>query len=131
MAGVGSSTQKEVVDVGLPPLSQPFSWATKKNGFVFTAHGPVRADGTINVGSIEEQARLTFENLQRTLIAAGGTLDDVMQVLIYMTDIGDMPKIDVIYREFFREPYPNRSSFAVVALAVPAMKIEIVAYAIV
>jgi 2-iminobutanoate/2-iminopropanoate deaminase len=126
MAGV-----KEILDVGLPPLSQPFSWVTKKNGFVFTAHGPVRTDGSINLGSIEEQARLTFENLRRTLIAAGGTLDDVMQVLIYMTDIADMPKIDAIYRDFFSPPYPNRSSFAVVALAVPAMKIEIVAYAIV
>lgn len=122
---------KEVLDVGLPPLGQPFSWATKKNGFVFTAHGPVLSDGTINTGSIDEQARITFDNLRRTLIAAGGTLDDVMQVLIYMTDIADMPKIDTIYREFFAEPYPNRSSFAVVALAVPAMKIEIVAYAIV
>jgi 2-iminobutanoate/2-iminopropanoate deaminase len=131
VAGVDGSAQKEILDVGLPPLKQPFSWATKKNGFVFTAHGPVRADGTINTGSIEEQTRLTFENLRRTLVAAGGTLDDVMQVLIYMTDIADMPKIDEIYREFFAPPFPNRSSFAVVALAVPAMKIEIVAYAIV
>jgi 2-iminobutanoate/2-iminopropanoate deaminase len=122
---------KEILDVGLPPLKQPFSWATKKNGFVFTAHGPVRIDGTIDTGSIEAQARLTFENLRRTLLAAGGTLDDVMQVLIYMTDINDMASIDAVYREFFSEPYPNRSSFAVVALAVPAMKIEIVAYAIV
>ena len=126
MAGV-----KQVLDVGLPPLAQPFSWATKKNGFVFTAHGPVRPDGSINTGSIEDQARLTFENLRRTLVAAGGTMEDVMQVLIYMTDIADMQKIDLIYREFFVEPYPNRSSFAVVALAVPVMKIEIVAYAIV
>ncbi len=126
MAGI-----KQILDVGLPPLSQPFSWATKKNGFVFTAHGPVRTDGSIFTGDIENQARITFENLQRTLVAAGGTLDDVMQVLIYMTDIADMPKIDTVYREFFVEPFPNRSSFAVVALAVPAMKIEIVAYAIV
>ncbi len=126
-----SANNKEILDVGLPPLKQPFSWATKKNGFVFTAHGPVCGDGTINTGTIEEQARITFENLQRTLIAAGGTLDDVMQVLIYMTDIADMATIDLIYREFFAEPFPNRSSFAVVALAVPAMKIEIVAYAIV
>jgi 2-iminobutanoate/2-iminopropanoate deaminase len=130
MAGV-VATKKEILDVGLPALKQPFSWATKKNGFVFTAHGPVRVDGTIHTGSIEEQARLTFENLRRTVEAAGGTLDDVMQVLIYMTDIADMPAIDTVYRDFFTEPFPNRSSVAVVSLAVPTMKIEIVAYAIV
>lgn len=44
-----------------------------------------------------------------------------------MTDVADMPVIDAVYREFFQPPYPNRSS-AGVALVVPGMKIEIVAY---
>lgn len=122
---------KEILDVGLPPLKQPFSWATKKNGFVFTAHGPVRADGTICTADISTQAQITFENLQRALIAAGGSLDDVMQVLIYMTDVADMAAIDAVYRRFFHAPYPNRSSVGGVSLVVPGMKLEIVAYAIV
>ncbi len=121
---------KEVIDVGLPPLKQPFSWAVKARGLLFTAHGPVRHDGTIDTGPIEQQARLTFTNLQRACVAAGGTLDDVVQVLIYMTDVADMPAIDAVYREFFNPPYPNRSS-AGVALIVPGMKLEIVAYAMV
>jgi 2-iminobutanoate/2-iminopropanoate deaminase len=120
----------EVIDVGLPPLKQPFSWAVKAKGLLFTAHGPVRQDGTIDTGPIEQQARLTFTNLQRACVAAGGTLDDVAQVLIYMTDVADMPAIDTVYREFFKPPYPNRSS-AGVALVVPGMKLEIVAYAMV
>ena len=121
---------KEVIDVGLPPLKQPFSWAVKAKGLLFTAHGPVRQDGTIDTGPIEQQARLTFTNLQRACVAAGGTLDDVAQVLIYMTDVADMPAIDAVYREFFKPPYPNRSS-AGVALVVPGMRLEIVAYAMV
>jgi 2-iminobutanoate/2-iminopropanoate deaminase len=121
---------KEVIDVGLPPLKQPFSWAVKAKGLLFTAHGPVRQDGTIDTGPIEQQARLTFTNLQRACVAAGGTLDDVVQVLIYMTDVADMPAIDGVYREFFKPPYPNRSS-AGVALVVAGMKLEIVAYAMV
>ncbi|MES2283269.1 MAG: RidA family protein [Pseudomonadota bacterium] len=121
---------KEVIDIGLPPLKQPFSWAVKSAGMLFTAHGPVRKDGTIDTGSIEEQTRLTLTNLKMALEAAGGTLADVAQVLIYMTDVADMPVIDSIYREFFTAPYPNRSS-AGVALVVPGMKIEIVAYAMV
>lgn len=121
---------KQVIDVGLPEIGQPFSWAVKASGsMLFTAHGPVRTDGSIDTGTIDAQARLTFANLARTLVAAGGTLNDVTQVLIYMTDIADMKAIDAVYREFFSAPYPNRSSAAVAALVVPGMKLEIVAYA--
>mgnify|MGYP006147503649 FL=1 len=119
---------KEVIDVGLPPFKQPFSWMVRSAGVLYTAHGPVREDGTVDTtGSIEQQARLTFSNLQRAVERAGKTMDDVAQVLIYMTDVADMPAIDAVYREFFRAPWPNRSS-AGVALVVPGMKIEIVAY---
>jgi enamine deaminase RidA (YjgF/YER057c/UK114 family) len=120
---------KQVVDTGLPPLAQPFSWAVKARGLRFTAHGPVRADGSIDTGTIEDQARLTFGNLQRAVAAAGGSLEDVTQVLICMTDVKDMPQVDRVYREFFAPPYPNRSSMGVSGLVVPGMKIEIVAYA--
>ena len=117
--------------MGLPSLGQPFSWAVKAQGaMLFTAHGPVRGDGTIDTGPIEGQARLTFANLQRAVAAAGGSLVDVTQVLIYMTDIHDMKAIDAVYREFFEPPYPNRSSAGVAALVVPGMKLEIVAYAV-
>jgi enamine deaminase RidA (YjgF/YER057c/UK114 family) len=121
---------KHVIDTGLPPLRQPFSWAVKASGdMLFTAHGPVREDGSIDTGPIEAQAHLTFANLRRAVQAAGGTLADVTQVLIYMTDVADMPAIDAVYREFFDAPYPNRSSMGVAGLVVPGMKIEIVAYA--
>lgn len=123
---------KQVIDTGLPPLKQPFSWAVKASGqMLFTAHGPVRQDGSIDTGPIEQQARLTFANLQGAVRAAGGTMADVAQVLIYMTDVADMPAIDAVYREFFEAPYPNRSSMGVAGLVVPGMKIEIVAYAMV
>ena len=120
---------KEVIDCGLPALAQPFSWAVRGAGLLFTAHGPVRQDGSIDTGPIEAQARLTFSNLQRAVQAAGGSLADVTQVLIYMLDIADMKAIDAVYREFFQPPYPNRSSMAIAGLVVPGMKLEIVAYA--
>jgi enamine deaminase RidA (YjgF/YER057c/UK114 family) len=123
------------IDVGLPALGQPFSWAIKadlsRSHLLFTAHGPVRPDGTIETGDVSAQARLTFANLRQAVVAAGGNLADVAQVLIYMTDVADMPAIDAVYREFFAPPYPNRSSAAVAALVVPGMKLEIVAYAVV
>jgi enamine deaminase RidA (YjgF/YER057c/UK114 family) len=120
---------KQVIDTGLPPLAQPFSWAVKASGLLFTAHGPVLPDGRIETGSIEAQTRLTLANLSQALKAGGGHLSDVAQVLIYLTDMADMPAVDAVYREYFEPPYPNRSSVAVVALAVPGMRIELVAYA--
>ena len=51
---------KEVIGVGLPDIGQPFSWAVKVAGtMVFTAHGPVRTDGTNDTGTIDAQARPT------------------------------------------------------------------------
>ncbi|MGO1253474.1 MAG: RidA family protein [Alcaligenes aquatilis] len=121
---------KQVVDVGLPPLKQAFSWAVKAKGeMLFTVNGPVRPNGSIDTGSIEQQARLTFANLQRATQAAGGSLENVTQVLIYMTDVADMDIIDKVYREFFSAPFPNRASVGVAALVEPGMKLEVVAYA--
>lgn len=123
---------KQVVDVGLPPLKQAFSWAVKAKGeMLFMVNGPVRPDGSIDTGSIEQQARLTFANMQRATQAAGGNLENVTQVLIYMTDVADMDIIDKVYREFFSAPFPNRASVGVAALVEPGMKLEVVAYAMI
>ncbi|ALO38906.1 RidA family protein [Alcaligenes faecalis] len=123
---------KQVVDVGLPPLKQAFSWAVKAKGeMLFMVNGPVRPDGSIDTGSIEQQARLTFANMQRATQAAGGSLENVTQVLIYMTDVADMDIIDKVYREFFSAPFPNRASVGVAALVEPGMKLEVVAYAMI
>jgi len=121
---------KDTVQTGIPELKQPFSWAVKASGsMLFTAHGPVKADGSIDTGDIESQARLTFSNLEKTLYAAKGSLNDVTQVLIYTTAIEQIAVIDKVYREFFSAPWPNRAAVGVAALVVPNMKIEIVAYA--
>lgn len=121
---------KHIVDTGLPPIGQPFSWAVKAGGLLFTTHGPVRGDGTLDTGPIERQARLTLENIRSAVTAAGGQMSDVAQVLIYMTDERDMPAIDRVYREFFEAPYPNRSSVAVRGLVAPGMRVEMVVYAV-
>ena len=120
---------KHIVDIGLPSIGQPFSWAVKAGGLLFTTHGPVRSDGTLDTGPIEQQTRLTLENIRTAVTAAGGQMSDVAQVLIYMTDERDMPAIDRVYREFFEAPYPNRSSVAVRGLVAPGMRVEMVVYA--
>mgnify|MGYP000915385008 FL=1 len=116
---------RDVIHTGLPDIGQPFSWATRGGGMLFTAHGPVRADGTIETGPAEQQIALTFDNLTQALQAAGSHSDNVLQVIIYLTDDNDVARLDDIYQRYFNAPYPNRSTVIVDKLVVPGMKIEI------
>lgn len=109
-------------------MRQPFSWASRAGNLLFTAHGPVGEEGAIAGVGIEKQTRLTFDNLVTACAAAGATLGDVAQVLIYMKEAEHMRDIDAIYREYFAAPYPNRSSVVVKGFVHPEMLIEIVAY---
>lgn len=116
---------RSIVDTGLPEIEQPFSWATKGGGMLFTAHGPVRPDGSIETGASESQITLTFDNLAQTLKAANSHSDNVLQVIVYLTDVNDVKLLDEIYKKYFNYPYPNRSTVIVDKLVVPGMKIEI------
>jgi enamine deaminase RidA (YjgF/YER057c/UK114 family) len=69
-----------------------------------------------------------MDNLKRTVEAAGGTLDDVTQVLVYLPSKEDFAGMNEVYRTYFSKPYPNRAT-VVAGLMVPGAKIEIVAHA--
>ena len=84
------------IDTGLPSLGQPFSWAVGDGPMVYTSHGPVTAEGRILNGDITAQTRLTLDNLRRTMEAAGGSLDDVLQVQLYLLDVADMKPVDAL-----------------------------------
>ncbi|MGB8666966.1 MAG: RidA family protein [Serratia inhibens] len=116
---------RSIIDTGLPEIGQPFSWATKGGGMLFTAQGPVRPDGSIETGTPESQITLTFDNLAQTLKAANSHSDNVLQVMVYLTDVNDVKILDEIYIKYFNYPYPNRSTVIVDKLVVPGMKIEI------
>src|SRR5690348_895495 len=119
---------KRPVKTGLPTPSAPIEWATIADGVFYTAQIPIKADGKIETGDIGAQTSLTLDNLKRSLKAAGGTLADVAQVLIYLPDPADFPGMNAVYAEYFNAPYPNRATI-VAQLMVPGAKIEIVAYA--
>lgn len=120
---------KQVVKTHLPNDGAPIEWAVKADGIVYTAQIPIREDGSIETGGIEAQADLTFSNLKRSLAAAGGSLADVAQVLVYLTSKDDFATMNAVYRRYFAEPFPNRATVIVAGLMVPGAVIEIVAYA--
>lgn len=120
---------RQVVATGLPPEPAPFSHAVISNRLLFTAHLPIRADGTAETGSASAQAELALSNLKRAVEAAGATLDDVAQVILFITRIDDKPAIDETYARYFRSPYPSRACIVVQGLAVPGTRLEVLAYA--
>ena len=120
---------RQEVRTGLAPEPAPFSHAVTANGILFTAHLPIRPDGSAETGSATEQAELALSNLKHAVEAAGATLDDVAQVILYITRTEDKPAIDEVYARYFRRPYPSRACIVVAGLVVPGTRIEVLAYA--
>ncbi len=89
---------------------------------------PRGADGAIIAGPPREQVRQVMHNLEQALAAAGCTLGDVVKVTAWLTDACHMADFNLVYREFFAEPFPARSTI-VSALVVPDAMVEIEAVA--
>lgn len=107
----------------------PLEWATIGNGILFTAQIPIDENGDVVDGGIEAQARQTLDNLSHTLEKAGGSLKNITQVLIYVTEKDALPIVNKVYAEYFDAPYPNRAAMVIAGLARDEMKVEMVAYA--
>jgi 2-iminobutanoate/2-iminopropanoate deaminase len=129
---VNSNTRLDMktIDTGLPPLPVPMQWAVVSDGGVlYTSQVPIRADGQLELGDARAQTELMMRNLDKTLRAAGTDLSRLLQVQLYMTDPADAAVVNQVYAEHIKLPYPNRASFFVSALAVPGLRVEIVATA--
>jgi len=74
------------------------------------------ATGTLVTGGIDSEIRRAFDNLLAIAQAAGGTLDDVVKLTLYLTDLGHFPQVNQIMAEYFQEPYPARATVGVAAL---------------
>jgi enamine deaminase RidA (YjgF/YER057c/UK114 family) len=120
---------RKPVTTGLPDAGAPIEWAVTADGVLYTAQVPIKADGSIETGDAGAQTKLTLANLKATVEAAGGTMADVAQVLIYLTRPEDFAAMNAVYETFFEEPYPNRATVIVAGLLAPGAVIEIVVYA--
>ena len=67
-------------------------------------------------GDIEKQIRQVFDNLTAVANAAGGSLNDVAKLNIFLTDLSHFPVVDQVMAEYFSEPYPARAAIGVAQL---------------
>ena len=86
-------------------------------------------DGKIVDGGFRAQGEQAFANLRRALEAGGSSLDDVVQVTIFVTDRGDFKEVVELRRKFFSAPYPADTIAEIKALYDPKAMIEIEAIA--
>lgn len=117
--------REEIKAEQAPEPKGPYSQAIRCSGkqIYIAGQGPVDPQTGNFVGaSFEEQAERTFENLRLVAEAAGANLRDFVKVNVYLNDMGNFAKLNEIYRRFFTDPYPARTT---VHSALVGMMIEV------
>ena len=122
----------EVIDTGIAPSTSPVNDAIKAGNHVWLvviAEDPVTGD--IVQGDIEAQTRQTLQNLDQAVRASGGTLANIVQCQVFLTDRADAKGMNKVYAEFFQKPYPVRATVVVKELLAEGLRIEITATAVI
>ena len=101
-----------------PAAIGTYSQATRHNDTVYIS-GQIPLDPAsmeIVDGDIEAQIRRVFMNLRAVCEAAGGTLNDILKLNVFLTDMANFPAVNSIMAEYFTEPYPARAAVGIAAL---------------
>jgi len=108
-----------------PKAVGPYSQAVLFGGVLY-ASGQIGLDpqaGKLVGDDVESQARQVTKNLSAVLSEAGASLSDILKVNIFLTDMGDFPRVNEIYAAWLGEHRPARATVAVAALPLGA-KVE-------
>ena len=106
-----------------PAPAGPYSHAVVANGFVYlSGQGPVDPESGTMPDGFADQVRQTLKNVQTILEAAGSSIDDVVKVNAYVTDLTRFAEINEVYKEFFEDDPPARTT---VAAALLGMLVEV------
>jgi 2-iminobutanoate/2-iminopropanoate deaminase len=122
---------KTVIATKLAPQAiGPYSQAVVLNGVAFLS-GQIPLDpatGQLIDGDVAAQAERVLENLKAVLEAAGSSLDHVLKTTVFLSDMGDFPKLNEVYGRYFTANQPARSTVQVARLP-RDVKVEIEAIA--
>lgn len=130
--GQKAMKQEEVKTDRAPKAIGPYSQAVVAGGFVFCS-GQIAIDpstGELSTGGIEDQTRRVLKNLGAVLEAAGSSFDRVVKATVFLQDMNDFSRMNEVYAEFFKTPFPARAAVQVARLP-RDVRIEIEAIALV
>ena len=88
------------------------------------------AQGNSLAGDFEAQTRASFERIRLNLARAGGTLDDIVTMTVFVTDMRHGTAFTQLRKEFFTKGFPASALIGISALARPEMMVEIQAIAV-
>lgn len=111
-------SKKPIHSDNAPAAIGTYSQAIQSGNLVFMS-GQIPLDpATMEVveGDFEARARQVFENLQAVAAAAGGSLDQVIKLTIYLTDLTNFASVNAVMGEYFSEPFPARAALGVASL---------------
>ena len=110
---------KEIIHTDKAPQAiGTYSQAVRHQGMVFVS-GQIPLDPEsmeLVSGGIEAQIRRVFDNLSAVCTAAGGSLDDIVKLTIFLTDMDCFPQVNTIMGQYFTAPFPARAAVGVAAL---------------
>jgi reactive intermediate/imine deaminase len=110
---------KQIINTANAPAAiGPYSQAVKAGSTVyFSGQIPLDpATGNVVEGDVGAQARRAFDNLKAVAEAAGGSLDRIVRVGLFLTDLSEFAAVNAVMQEYFKAPYPARSTVQVAAL---------------
>jgi len=119
------SDKKTISSPEFPKPLGPYSHAVVAGGFVYVAgQGPINPKTQkMELGDIKSETRLELANISNILKAANSSLENVVKVSVFLTDLNDFEALNEVYREFFKDNFPARTT--VQAVLRTGRKIEI------
>lgn len=112
-------TNKSIIQTDTAPEAiGPYSQAVKAGDTVYLS-GQIPLDPeTMELvsGGFEAQVKRVFDNLIAVCEASGGSIQDLVKLNIYLTDMGNFATVNEVMTSVFREPYPARAAIGVAAL---------------
>jgi len=110
--------KKPIHSDNAPAAIGTYSQAIQAGNLVFISGQIPLVPATMEVvdGGFEARARQVFENLRAVADAAGGSLDDVVKLTVFLTDLGNFATVNSVMESFFEQPFPARAAVGVVSL---------------
>ena len=108
---------KTVVTDKAPAAIGPYAQAQIVGNLVFASGQiPIIPETGELAEGLETQAHQSFKNVTELMKAAGTSIDKVVKVTLFISDMNNFAAINAIYAQYFKEPYPARSCVEVARL---------------
>lgn len=103
--------KKKIETTDAPAAAGPYSQGVRFGDLVFVAgQRPAHPTTGAIPDGITAQTRQVLENVKAVIEAGGSSMEHALKVNVYLTDLGDFAAMNEVYREFFSEPFPVRTT---------------------